>query len=99
MYQVRPIQVQDNAQIARIIREVSKEFGLAPESGFAVADPVLDDLYTVYSQSNTQYWVIENEQGEILDGGGFSPLKGDHSIMEIQKMYFFPVFLVRGMDK
>ena len=70
MYQVRPIQVQDNAQIARIIREVSKEFGLAPESGFAVADPVLDDLYTVYSQSNTQYWVIENEQGEILGGGG-----------------------------
>ena len=95
MYQVRPIQVQDNAQIARIIREVSKEFGLAPESGFAVADPVLDDLYTVYSQSNTQYWVIENEQGEILGGGGLSPLKGDHTILEIQKMYFLPE--IRGL--
>ncbi|MEZ2903400.1 GNAT family N-acetyltransferase [Acinetobacter terrestris] len=95
MYQVRPIQVQDNAQIARIIREVSKEFGLAPESGFAVADPVLDGLYTVYSQSNAQYWVIENEQGEILGGGGLSPLKGDHSILEIQKMYFLPE--IRGL--
>ena len=31
MYQVRPIQEQDNAEIARIIREVSKEFGLASE--------------------------------------------------------------------
>ena len=95
MYQVRPIQVQDNAQIARIIREVSKEFGLAPESGFAVADPVLDDLYTVYHQPNTQYWVIENEQGEILGGGGLSPLKGDHTILEIQKMYFLPE--IRGL--
>lgn len=95
MYQVRPIQVQDNAQIARIIREVSKEFGLAPESGFAVADPILDDLYTVYHQPNAQYWVIENEQGEILGGGGLSPLKGDHTILEIQKMYFLPE--IRGL--
>jgi putative acetyltransferase len=43
MYHIRPIQAQDNTEIARIIREVSKEFGLAAESGFAVADPILDD--------------------------------------------------------
>ncbi len=95
MYQIRPIQPQDNAKIAAIIRKVSKEFGLAPESGFAVADPVLDDLYTVYHQPNAQYWVIENEQGEILGGGGLSPLKGDHTILEIQKMYFLPE--IRGL--
>ncbi|MDD2946518.1 MAG: GNAT family N-acetyltransferase, partial [Acinetobacter sp.] len=88
MYQIRPIQPQDNAEIAQVIREVSKEFGLAPESGFAVADPILDDLYTVYQQSNAQYWVIENQQGKILGGGGLSPLKGDSTILEIQKMYF-----------
>ncbi|OAL79311.1 acetyltransferase [Acinetobacter sp. SFB] len=90
MYQVRPIQAQDNAEIARIIREVSQEFGLSPESGFAVADPILDNLYTVYHQPNAQYWVIENDQGKILGGGGLSPLKGDPSILEIQKMYFLP---------
>lgn len=95
MYQIRPIQPQDNAKIAAIIRKVSKEFGLALESGFAVADPVLDDLYTVYHQPNAQYWVIENEQGEILGGGGLSPLKGDHTILEIQKMYFLPE--IRGL--
>ena len=38
MYSLRTIQIQDNAQLAQIIREVSKEFGLAPEAGFAVAD-------------------------------------------------------------
>jgi putative acetyltransferase len=95
MYQIRPIQAQDNAEIAAIIREVSKEFGLAPESGFAVADPILDNLYAVYNQPNVQYWVIENQQGKIFGGGGLSPLKGEPTILEIQKMYFLPE--VRGL--
>ncbi|MDM1765408.1 MULTISPECIES: GNAT family N-acetyltransferase [unclassified Acinetobacter] len=94
MYSLRKIQPQDNAQLAQIIREVSKEFGLAPESGFAVADPVLDQLFAVYSAANSQYWVIENESGQIFGGGGLAPLKGDESILEIQKMYFLPE--VRG---
>ncbi|CAB1212220.1 GNAT family N-acetyltransferase [Acinetobacter bouvetii] len=95
MYQIRPIQPQDNAALAQIIREVSKEFGLAPESGFAVADPILDNLYTVYQQPNAQYWVIENENDEIMGGGGLSPLKGDPTIIEIQKMYFLSE--IRGL--
>ena len=95
MYQIRPIQAQDNAEIAAIIREVSKEFGLAPESGFAVADPILDNLYAVYNRPNAKYWVIENQQGKILGGGGLSPLKGAPTILEIQKMYFLPE--VRGL--
>ncbi|QOW45932.1 MULTISPECIES: GNAT family N-acetyltransferase [Acinetobacter] len=95
MYTLRPIQPQDNAQLAHIIRDVSKEFGLAAESGFAVADPILDELYKVYAQPNSQYWVIENEHGEIFGGGGVSPLQGDNTILEIQKMYFRPE--VRGL--
>ena len=99
MYHIRPIQAQDNTEIARIIREVSKEFGLAAESGFAVADPILDDLYTVYSQKNSQYWIIENEYGQILGGGGLSELKGDETILEIQKMYFLPEIRSLGFAK
>ena len=95
MYSLRTIKIQDNAQLAQIIREVSKEFCLAPEAGFAVADPILDDLYTVYSQENAQYWVVENEQGQILGGGGISPLQGDSSTLEIQKMYFLAE--IRGL--
>lgn len=88
MFRIRTIQAQDNSAIAAIIRKVSAEFGLAAESGFAVADPILDNLYAVYTQPNSQYWVIENEQGTILGGGGLSPLKGSDDILEIQKMYF-----------
>ena len=88
MYHIRPIQISDNPQIAQIIRDVSKEFGLAPESGFAVADPALDHLYSIYNQPNAQYWIIENAHGQIFGGGGIAPLQGDAAIMEIQKMYF-----------
>lgn len=88
MYQLRPIQASDNESLAQIIRTVSKEFGLAAASGFAVADPVLDNLFAVYSSTHAQYWVIENENGVVLGGGGISPLQGDNSILEVQKMYF-----------
>lgn len=99
MYQIRTIQIQDNPSIAQVIREVSTEFGLAPESGFAVADPILDDLYQVYAQPNAQYWVIEDINGRVVGGGGLSPLQGDASILEIQKMYFLPELRGLGFAK
>ena len=99
MYSIRTIQAQDNAQMAHIIRQVSKEFGLAAEAGFAVADPILDQLSVVYDQIYAQYWVVENELGEILGGGGLAPLKGDESILEIQKMYFLAEIRNLGFAK
>lgn len=88
MYQIRPIQAKDNFKIAEIIRQVSAEYGLAPSSGFAVADPILDQLFEFYQHQNAQYWVIENEDGKIFGGGGIAPLQGDLQTLEIQKMYF-----------
>jgi putative acetyltransferase len=99
MYQIRTIQIQDNPSIAQVIREVSKEFGLAPESGFAVADPILDDLYQVYAQPNAQYWIIEDTDGRVVGGGGLSPLQGDATVLEIQKMYFLPELRGLGFAK
>ncbi|MFW1945427.1 GNAT family N-acetyltransferase [Acinetobacter guillouiae] len=99
MYQIRTIQIQDNPSIAQVIREVSKEFGLAPESGFAVADPILNDLYQVYAQPNAQYWIIEDANGRVVGGGGLSPLQGDATVLEIQKMYFLPELRGLGFAK
>src|SRR5690606_13806568 len=99
MYSIRLIQPQDNAQIAKIIREVSVEFGLAAESGFAVGDPILDQLYEVYQQDNAAYWVIVDEQNQVYGGGGIAPLQGDHTILEIQKMYFLPIIRQLGFAK
>ena len=97
MYQIRSLQVQDNPEIARIIRKVSKEFGLAAESGFAVADSMLDNLFDFYCQPQAEYWVITDQNGQIFGGGGLSALQGDSTVLEIQKMYFLPEIRSLGL--
>ena len=74
MYSIRPILTDDNVEIARLIRQVSHEFGLASDAGFAVSDPILDHLYEFYQQPHAYYWVIVDENNQILGGGGIAPL-------------------------
>ncbi|MFW1754086.1 GNAT family N-acetyltransferase [Acinetobacter wanghuae] len=99
MFSIRPIRREDNPQIARIIREVSVEFGLAAESGFAVGDTILDQLFEVYDQEHSHYWVIVDENDQVLGSGGIAPLKGDEHTLEIQKMYFLPEIRQHGFAK
>ena len=99
MYYIRPITQPDNTAIAEIIRNVSKEHGLAPEDGFAVADPILDHLYEHYQQDRAAYWVITDTDGHIHGGGGISPLQGDTRCLELQKMYFLNTIRGQGLAK
>lgn len=87
---LRKIQETDNAALAKIIRQVSAEFGLTADKGFAVADPILDELYSVYSMPRSAYWVIDSPNG-VLGGGGIAALSSEFPhICELQKMYFLP---------
>lgn len=98
-HQIRLIRQQDNAGIAALIRQVSAEHGLTADKGFAVADPILDTLYEVYSQPRSAYWVVELE-GKIVGGGGLSPLAGgDGKTAELQKMYLSSVLRGKGVAK
>lgn len=88
---IRLIEQKDNAGIAAVIREVSAEHGLTADKGFAVADPILDTLYEVYSKPRSAYWVVEMD-GKIVGGGGISQLAGgDNETAELQKMYLFGI--------
>ncbi len=62
---LRRITAADNAAIARVIRQVSAEYGLTADKGYTVADPNLDELYELYSQPGSAYWVVEQE-GEVV---------------------------------
>lgn len=96
---MRRLTLQDNPAIARVIRQVSAEYGLTADKGYTVADPNLDELYQVYSQPGHAYWVVEYD-GEVVGGGGIAPLTGSEAdICELQKMYFLPAIRGKGLAK
>ncbi|HHF2878110.1 bifunctional helix-turn-helix transcriptional regulator/GNAT family N-acetyltransferase [Vibrio sp. RM-44-3] len=97
-YVLRPLTKADNPQVADVIRKVSAEYGLTADKGYGVADPTLDDMYSVYNQCGASYWVIEH-RGEIVGGGGFAPLAGEPNVCELQKMYFLPQTRGHGLAK
>lgn len=86
---IREIQQSDNAQIAKVIRDIFHELD-APKVGTAYADPILDTLFEVYQDKRTKYFVVE-KNGIVVGGCGIAPLEnGDASVCELQKMYFSP---------
>ncbi|MCE9844812.1 bifunctional helix-turn-helix transcriptional regulator/GNAT family N-acetyltransferase [Vibrio antiquarius] len=97
-YVLRPLTKADNPQVADVIRKVSAEYGLTADKGYGVADPTLDDMYSVYNQCGAAYWVIEHRE-EIVGGGGFAPLAGEPNVCELQKMYFLPQTRGHGLAK
>lgn len=96
---LRPLQENDNPAIARVIRDVSAEFGLTADKGYTVADPNLDALYQIYSQPRHAYWVVELD-GQVVGGGGLAPLAcSEPDICELQKMYFLPAARGQGLAR
>jgi putative acetyltransferase len=87
MITIRPIQKNDNEQIAFVIRSVLLEHNV-PKVGTAYADASLDCMFETYSVPRSCYFVVENE-GNIIGGAGISQLENESAtICELQKMYF-----------
>ena len=86
---IRRIQLEDNEQIATVIRSVLVSFDV-PKIGTAFADPQLDCLFETYNVPKAAYFVIENES-KIIGGAGIMQLENENeTICELQKMYFLP---------
>lgn len=96
--QIRPIQAQDNAVTAKLVRDVLTEFG-ANRPGFAWQDPELDMLTEAYAKPASAYYVIEHE-GSILGAGGFAPFDCElPRCGELQKMYLYPQARGKGWGR
>lgn len=84
---IRPIEPKDNAQVESVIRTCLIEFG-GNREGTAWCDPDLGHFSEVYAKPGSAYWVVENEQGDIVGGSGIGPLTDE--VCELQKMYLLP---------
>jgi putative acetyltransferase len=93
---IRSIEVQDNPQVASIIRSVLEDFNV-PKVGTAYADASLDCMFETYQKERANYYVLE-ENGSLIGGGGIAQLDNyDGNVCELQKMYFLPVARGRGL--
>ncbi len=86
---IRPIQQQDNAPLARIIRAALEEFG-ANKPGTVYFDPTTDALYELFRTPRSCYFVAADANG-LLGGGGIFPTEGlPADTCELVKMYLRP---------
>lgn len=104
---IRPIEPKDDQPMRDIILKVSEEYGAYdPLSGAAegcgAGDPELKNLYAAYNVSGSRYWVVEDETGNVVGGGGYARLKGanlNDGICEMQKVFILPKARGVGLGK
>lgn len=90
MLSFRRIQPRDDPAVAAIIRTVMPEFG-AVGPGFAINDPEVDFMSRAYAGPRSAYFVVTDDQQQVLGGGGVGPLTGaPDDVCELRKMYFLP---------
>lgn len=83
---LRPIQQQDNREIAELIRAVFREFKI-DKPGTVYTDPTTDDLFSLFQTPRSAYWIAE-ENGVILGGCGIFPTCGlPDECTELVKFY------------
>ncbi len=86
---IRPIQKRDNAQVARLIRNVMTEFD-AVGPGYSIVDPEVDDMHGSYLDDRSCYYVIVLGK-EVVGCGGIASLTGgDKFTCELRKMFLLP---------
>ena len=83
---IRPIQANDNPEIAKLIREVLTEFG-ANKPGTVYTDPTTDALFELFQAENSTYFIAV-ENNEIIGGCGIYPTDGlPEGCVELVKLY------------
>ncbi len=96
---IRPIRTEDDPAVAKLIRTVMPEFG-AVGPGFAIMDPEVDHMTAAYPPPRARYWVVVDEAGAVVGGGGFAQLVGgDPGTCELRKMYFLPSARGQGVGE
>jgi putative acetyltransferase len=95
---LRKIEKRDNRGIAELIRSVFREFGI-DRPGTVYFDPTTDDLYSLFMESGSVYWIAED--GDRMIGGcGIYPTPGlPEGYAELVKFYLLPEYRGKGIGR
>ncbi|MCR5404093.1 MAG: GNAT family N-acetyltransferase [Butyrivibrio sp.] len=82
----REMTAADNSTVANLIRDNLQKYGL-DIPGTVYFDDGLDHLSDYYGKPDRRYFVIENADGNVVGGIGFSRFESSDETAELQKLY------------
>jgi putative acetyltransferase len=95
---IRIIEPSDNKAIAGIIRTVLAEHK-ADKPGTVYFDPTTDDLFSLFHQPGSAYFVVELN-GEIVGGSGIFPTENlPEGCCELVKLYLLNKLRGKGLGR
>jgi putative acetyltransferase len=98
LIQIRKIKPEDNKALAVIVRNALSEFG-ANKPGTVYFDPTTDNLFALFQQPRSVYFVALID-GEVGGGAGIFPTEGLPSdTCELVKMYLSNAVRGKGLGK
>ncbi len=86
MLKYREMSEADNTAVAALVRENLKQFGL-DIPGTVYFDEGLDHLSEYYGDGVRRYFVIEDDNGEVIGGVGYDRFEPMKDTAELQKLY------------
>jgi putative acetyltransferase len=96
---LRPIEPQDNVELARIIRASLEEFNV-PKQGTVYSDPTTDALFELFRDAPGSCYYVAEEDGVLLGGCGVYPTEGlPAGYAELVKLYLTAATRGRGTGK
>ncbi|MEH6308023.1 GNAT family N-acetyltransferase [Olivibacter sp. CPCC 100613] len=96
--EIRTIRETDNLILAQILRYALDEHGI-PQQGTVYTDPTTDNLYALFRQPGSVYYVAE-ENGEVLGGCGIFPTANlPAGYAELVKLYLSDKSRGKGIGK
>jgi len=94
----RRLKKDDNPVIAALIRTILEEFHI-DRPGTAYTDPTTDDLFSLFSEPRSVYYVARKD-GRIVGGCGIYPTEGlPGDCTELVKYYVLPEERGQGIGK
>lgn len=97
-YTLAPIQAQDDAAIAHIIKSIGAEFGAVGE-GFGPGDAEVMNMSQHYTVDTKSLYLIATIDNKVVGGGGLAALTQGSDIAELRKLFLLPETRGLGIGK
>ena len=97
--QIRPIEQNDNIDIAKVIRGALEEFG-ANKPGTVYFDPTTDALFELFNNTPGSYYYIATIDNNVVGGAGIFPTENlPNGTCELVKLYLHKDARGTGLGK